>query len=141
MSKNKIEPILIAQGFGKALDHDDFVSVRGLIDPECVYVFGESTLNGPVEIAQSYEQNMIEGRQALDELVWGESVAEAVSPNEFIVYFTDHIKHKGKTFIHRCKQKVTIGDSLRIIRIEHIVDPQEDQRLQNFYEQVGIKKA
>ncbi len=139
MSKNKIKPIDVAQGFGKALDHDDFASVKGLIRPDCVYTVGESTHTGPDAIAASYEQNMTEGRARLDEVVCGQSVVEAVGENEFLIHFTDHIKHKGKSFIHRCKQKITIGDDLRIVRIEFINDDNEAKRLQDFYEQVGVR--
>lgn len=135
---SKVKPIDVAAGFGRALDHDEFDVARGLIDPACVYTIGDATFSGPDEITGSYEKNMIEGRKMLDELIWGESYVEEVTPNEFLIHFTDHIKHKGQSFIHRCKQKITIGESTRIVRIEHIDDPTESSRLKKFYEQVGI---
>ena len=136
---NSIEPVQVAEGFGKALDQDDFSSVKGLIAPDCTYTIGDTSLVGPDDIADSYEQNMLKGRKQLDELVWGDTYVEAISTNEFMIFFTDYIKHKGHSFVHRCKQKVTIGESFRISKIEHVDDENESQRLKDFFEKVGVK--
>lgn len=129
----------IAEAFGESLDQDDFETTKDLLSTDCVYIIGKETLNGLDEICGSYESNMIEGRKKLDELVWGESQVEEISPAEFFVHFTDYLTHKGKSYIHRCKQKVTINPFQRIERIEHIHDPEEQKRLDAFYQSVGLK--
>jgi len=139
VARSKIESIDVARGFGKALDHDDFMSVQGLIDPACVYTIGDTTLHGPQAIADSYRQNMLNGRNKFDELVWGESGVEQLATDVFLLHFTDHIKHCGQSLIHRSRQQITIGTNRRIVRIEHLADAQESARLQEFYRQVGLE--
>ena len=134
-----VTPVQIAEAFGHALDQDDFAKVRTLVDPECIYCIGEKQLVGPDAIASSYQKNMIEGRKTLDELLWGESGVEEVEANEFIIHFTDHIKHKGKSFIHRCQQRITIGDEGTIVQISHIDNQQETEKLKDFFRQVGLE--
>ena len=138
MRRRSDKPVQIAEKFGRALDHDDFGTVKKLVDPECVYSVGENQFTGPDAIAESYETNMLEGREKLDELVWGNSFVEEVEPDEFIIHFTDHIKHKGQSFIHRSKQRITIGPDSEITRIDHVDDPNESVRLKTFFEKVGI---
>ena len=93
---------------------------------------------GPDAITKSYEQNMLDGRKALDELLWGESGVEEVSESEFIVHFTDHLKHNGQSFIHRCQQRVVIGESKMIVEISHIDNESEEEKLQAFLKKVGL---
>ena len=129
----------IARLFGNSLDKDDYQTTHKLLDSDCKYIIGDDVLVGPEEITNSYRNNMIEGRKKLDKLEWGQSKVEELGPNEFYVYFTDYLTHKEKKYIHRCKQKITIGLSDRIIQIEHIDDPDEQARLNQFYESVGLR--
>ncbi len=128
-----------AQTFGTSLDQDDFATARSTLFETCEYVIGEETLRGPVEIAKSYEDNMIAGRKKLDKLEWGNCRIEELSPNEFYVHFTDYLTHKSKEYTHRCKQKVTVNDENKIVRIEHISDQEEQERLDAYYRSVGLK--
>ena len=136
--RGRQEPIQIAEDFGRALDHDDFDTLKELLDPECVYRIGSQELIGPEAIANSYEQNMIEGRKTLDELLWGESGVEEVGAREFIVHFTDHLKHKGQSFIHRCQQRVVVGGNKLIVNISHVANESEEVRLKEFMNRVGL---
>lgn len=128
----------IAALFGSSLDKDEFEITKGLLSQDCQYSIGMKILRGPDEICQSYEQNMIEGRKKLDKLEWGESNIEKISESEYYVHFTDHLGHKGIEHIHRCKQKLTISGEM-IIQIEHIDNMEEQNKLDAFYRQVGLK--
>ena len=130
----------IAETFGTALDHDDFPTTENLIHQDCIYDIGSDIIVGPKEIVSSYEKNMIDGRKKLDELVWGESYVEALNENVFEVYFTDFLKHKGISHVHKCKQTLTITEEGKIIRIDHINLANEPEKLAAFYQQVGIAK-
>ncbi len=125
--------------FGQSLDADDFETTASLLSPDCLYKIGDEALTGPKEICNSYEQNMIEGRKKLDKLEWGKSHVEPLSAAEFYVHFTDYLTHQGKSHIHRCKQKLTINAEGLISKIEHIDDAIEQQKLTEFYQQVGLK--
>ena len=128
----------IAEKFGKYLDHDEFELTKGLLSPDCKYSIGKEIFIGPDTICNSYEQNMIEGRNKLDNLVWGESRIEAIGNSEYFVHFTDYLTHKGIDYTHICKQKLTIHDN-KIIQIEHVEDFDEQKRLNEFYKKVGLK--
>ena len=101
----------IAIQFGNSLDRDDYSATRSVLADECEYIIGEEILFGPIEISKSYEDNMIEG----------------ISASEFYVHFTDYLTHKTKEYIHRCKQRVTVGANNKIVKIEHISDPKEQE--------------
>ncbi|MFK7785832.1 MAG: hypothetical protein AB8B56_11985 [Crocinitomicaceae bacterium] len=128
-----------AQTFGTSLDQDDFATTRSVLSEDCTYIIGEETLHGPIDIAKSYEDNMIAGRKKLDQLEWGECRIEELSPDEFYVHFTDYLTHQSKEYTHRCKQKVSVNDQNEIARIEHISDQEEQDRLDEFYRSVGLK--
>lgn len=125
--------------FGQSLDNDQFEATAKLLAPDCRYAIGDDVLTGPVSICESYERNMIAGRKKLDVLEWGQSRIEAISPSEYFVHFTDYLTHKGKSYTHRCKQKLTVNEGGLITAIEHIHDQEEQDRLDQFYREVGLK--
>jgi len=130
-----------AEKFGQSLDNDDFDLAIELISDDCKYVIGSSTLIGPVKICNSYEQNMIDGRNKLDGLEWGKSRIESISNSEFYVHFTDYLTHKKVKYVHRCKQKLTIDTNGKITNIKHVEDKDEQDRLSRFYAEVGLGDA
>lgn len=113
---------------------------KELLSQECTYLIGDDILIGPDDICNSYEQNMIDGRKKLDVLEWGQSSIEQINASEYYVYFTDYLTHKGKHYIHKCKQKVTVNEKDQISCIEHIHDQEEQDRLDHYYREVGLKK-
>ncbi len=129
----------IAVKFGNSLDKDDFATTKSTLDIACVYVIGNDILTGPDEIVKSYEDNMIEGRKKLDKLEWGQCEIEEINEDEYYVHFTDYLTHNGIQYIHRCKQKLTVGPDNRIVKIEHIDDPLEQESLNSYYKSVGLK--
>jgi len=129
----------IAILFGNSLDRDDYATTRSLLSKDCEYVIGEKIILGPEQISKSYEDNMIEGRKKLNKLEWGQSEIEDLSDTEFFVHFTDYLTHNDKKYIHRCKQKLTVGPNNKIVQIEHISDPVEQEKLNTYYKSVGLK--
>lgn len=127
-----------AQLFGTSLDQDDFATTKTVLSPDCRYLIGEDELVGPVAIAGSYEENMIAGRKKLDQLEWGQCRIEELSPTEFYVHFTDYLTHRSQSYTHRCKQKLTINENGLIVLIQHIDDPEEQAKLNSYYESVGL---
>ncbi len=130
--------IKTAQRFGEYLDADDFEKALKLLSDDCIYEIGEKVLNGPKMIIQSYEENMIEGRKKLDELIWGKSSVEQLDAAVFLVCFTDYLVHKGEKHTHRCKQLLQIIQECQIIEIKHIPNPVEEAKLRDYYLKVGL---
>ncbi len=129
----------IAIQFGQSLDNDEFDLTKKLLSQECKYIIGDDVLIGPDDICSSYEQNMIEGRKKLDVLEWGKSSIESINDSEYYVHFIDYLTHKGKSYIHKCKQLLLINKDGRIASIKHIQDQEEQDRLDNYYKEVGLK--
>jgi len=69
----------------------------------------------------------------------GKSKIEDINDFEFYVHFTDYLTHKSKAYVHKCKQKVTVDSNNKIVKIKHISDPKERERLNNYYKSVGLK--
>jgi len=129
----------VALKFGTTLDADNFTSFKNIIAPECNYHIGDELYVGPDEIAGLYEKNLIEGKAKFDKLVWGKCRIEKVEPDIFEVYFSDFLTHQGITHNYQCKQRITINDSLLVIKIQHIELPNQREALNAFYEKVGLK--
>lgn len=128
----------IAIQFGQSLDNDDFNLTKNLLSQECKYFVGEEILIGPDAICNSYEQNMIEGRNKLDVLEWGKSRIESINDSEYYVHFTDYLTHKGKSYTHKCKQLLSINDKGLVDAIKHIHNKEEQSKLDNYYRDVGL---
>ena len=129
----------VAKRFGTSLDEDDFNTTKTTLSEDCKYIIGNEILIGPENICRSYEQNMQEGRKKLDVLEWGQSWIEPIDETRFYVHFTDYLTPKGQKYIHRCKQRLTISDIGTLNLIEHIFDQEEQNRLDAFYQRVGLK--
>lgn len=131
----------IAAQFGTSLDNDDFERTMTLLSADCSYAIGSETLHGPDAITGSYEANMIAGRKKLDELVWGQSRIEVLENGTCYVHFTDYLTHKGKSYTHRCKQRLEFNAAGKIAHIEHIHDVLEQDRLNAYYRSVGLPES
>lgn len=132
---NKEKAIL----FGYFLDKDLYDDTKKLLAEHCEYDIGNEILKGPDAICHSYESNMIAGKKKMDKLEWGQSRIEEINEQEFYVHFTDYLTHQNCNYTHRCKQKLTFGTHHKIIKIQHIHDEDEQNRLNAFYQSVGIK--
>ena len=121
------------------MNQDDFPAARELLTDDCVYYLGEEVLNGPENICSSYEQNMIKGRKKLDELKWGTSQIEDLGESKYLIHFVDYIKHQGIAYTHKPQQEVTVNSAGKILCIKHMEDPEEQDRLEQYYKKVGLK--
>lgn len=130
----------VAKQFGEYLDEDNFEQFKLLLSVDCNYEIGGQVLNTPETIAGLYEQNLKEGKEKFDELIWGKSRVEQVSENQFDIFFSDFLKHKGVTHNYKCKQRILINADGLVEEIIHLELPGEKEALQRYYEQVGLSK-
>lgn len=128
----------VAKKFGTYLDEDDFEGFKSILAEECIYEIGDQVLKTNSSIAGLYEKNMKEGKQKFDELRWGKSEVQQVSENEFDVYFSDFLKHKGLEHNYKCKQRIIINSKNLVEKIQHMELAGEREALQEFYKQVGL---
>jgi len=128
----------VATAFGTNLDHDNFEATKELLTTDCVYDCNGEKIIGNENIINSYETNMKEGRQKFDQLVWGKCFITPLSSDEYEVHFSDFLTHKGITHNYKCKQKLYINDQFLIYKIIHIELRGEKEKLNNFYQKVGL---
>lgn len=130
---------LAARDFARFLDNDDFENAGKCLADDCVYNIKQQQLKGIQDITNSYKTNMELGRKKLDELVWGKGIVTVLDDSHAEILFTDYLRHAGVSHTHQCKQVVRVDiASGKITEITHHDLPNEIEKLQNFYKQVGI---
>ena len=136
--KNMLDRRTCAEQFGYLLDNDRFEELQRWIAEDCSYDIGSKILLGPLEIAEFYKANMEDGRKKFDELEWGKAVIEEIDDETFDVCFSDFLKHKGIEHRYKCKQRLTVNDDAKVLKIEHLEYPGEKEALIAFKKQVGL---
>ena len=129
---------IVAEKFGKFLDQDDFENFKSILTENCIYEIGDQVLITKDSIAGLYEKNMKEGKAKFDELLWGKSKIKKINENQFDVYFSDFLKHKGIEHNYKCKQRITVSHNNLVEKITHMELPGESESLKKFYNQVGL---
>ncbi|MBI3243132.1 MAG: nuclear transport factor 2 family protein [Chloroflexi bacterium] len=129
-----------ALAFAARLDANDFEAVKPLLAPDCRYDTTDQALTGPEAILKSYRENS-EWAKATLELIDYESRVEESGEETAAVLFADHLTHHGLTHTYRCRQHLTFGPEMTIIRIEHEELPGEREKLDEFFERCGIKRG
>ncbi len=126
--------------FAEALDKDDFALAIGFVVDHCVYDAPSGQIVGAKAIMDSYAQNAAWARKAFDSLEF-KSHVEMRSPVEALIEYTDITEHKGVHHTYRCQQIVTLdGDGL-ICKIRHREIPGQQEALNAFLEEVGVKRT
>ena len=130
-----------AKLFGQYLDDDNFQAVKKLLLENCLYEMGnDKTMISRDQIIDTYQTNMEEGHQKFDKMVWGKSKLKKLNEEEYEVYFSDFLTHKGITHNYQCKQKLVVNDDNLIVKITHLELPEEKEKLNAFYKKVGLDK-
>jgi hypothetical protein len=133
------EVAAVAAALARALDADDFVTVRSLLADDCVYETGRETLRGPEAIVSSYAGASAWARRALDEVRYASEVAPAAGA-EVTVTFTDYLFRAGGGWHrHRCRQTFTVSGG-RVARIVHDEIEGEREALDAYFRACGIER-
>lgn len=116
--------------FARALDGEDYPTVRRLLHDDCEYVCRGETHRGPEAIVESYRSNGDAGRSEFESIVY-ESTVRGVDERTAVVRFVDHLERAGERFTFESEQVVDAeGD--RIVRIEHVDLPGRCEALEAF---------
>ena len=125
----------IAQQFAEALDANNFDAATSLLSQDCIYNINEKEIGGVDEIIDSYRKADAWCKRTLDAYTYESSVDDCGT-----ITFYDHITHGGKSHVHCCKQRISLGNDDHIVKIEHIELPNEQASIEKFFEQVGISR-
>ena len=127
----------IARRFAVALDNDDFDNATELLAVDCTYHIRDEIHRGAGEIIASYRQATEWAHETFDDIEY-ESEVEPLDGHRFVILFLDRLCHCGQSLDHRCRQILTIDDRAKIIDILHEDLPGESERVEVFFESVGI---
>lgn len=132
-----VDVAAIATAFARALDADDFETAATFLAPDCLYVTGAETLDGPRAILESYERNSAWARQNLDAVEY-ESTLVSTNGASASIAFLDRVAKGTETLDHRCRQTYDVDARGLIVRIEHHDLPGEREKLRAFFDKCGI---
>ncbi len=133
-----MDQLTIARFFATALDRCDYDEARRYIAADCRYQINPQELVGPEAIIASYRESAEWGRGVLDQVVY-ESKVQPVG-DHFAVLYIDRVTHHGETHVYRCRQRLWLDDSGRVVRIVHEELPGEREALDEFFERQGVKR-
>ncbi|HKQ57523.1 MAG TPA: nuclear transport factor 2 family protein [Candidatus Eisenbacteria bacterium] len=133
------EAAAVAAALARALDADDFATVRSLLADGCVYETGREVHRGPEAIVGSYAGASAWARRAFDEVRYASEIAPATGA-EVTVTFTDYLlKAGGRWHRHRCRQTFTVSGG-RVARIVHHEIEGEREALDAYFRECGIER-
>lgn len=130
------DDLAVAAAFAGALDREDYKTARSLLDDDCMYLIRGERLVGPDQIIASYKGNGDAASAEFDSIAYSSTVRTG-DERWVVIEFTDEIRHAGRTLVHRCEQRVRVGEPGRIVRVEHIDLPGERERLEGFRRECG----
>ena len=128
----------LATGFARCLDNNDFSGARQYLATDCKYLYEDVELRGPNAILASYEGNYLSAKDFLDEIIF-ESEVEPLEENSVKVHYLDRLRKGDHWHEHRCQQELHFLDG-KISRIGHIDLAGEKEKLNAFFQRVGIKR-
>ena len=128
----------IATKFASMLDRNDFENARRLFASHCVYEMRGEQIVGPDAILASYKASDDFAQSTLDVVHYESHVRE--TDGSIIIGYIDRIQHNGKSLVHRCEQRVEIGEDGLVERIVHCDLPGEVEALNCFFAEGGISR-
>ncbi len=132
------ESVMIAMAFAAALDRSDFAAAAEYLSPDCRYVLGNEVLIGPEAIIASYRKSDEWGKRALDRVIYESEVTQ--DGDRVRVLYIDRITHRGVTHVYRSYQFLWLDESGKITKIVSEELPGERERLDQFFEERGLKR-
>lgn len=123
-----------------ALDADEFDRLTGMLGPGCSYRTPQGVITGAEEIVASYRSNSDWAHETFDMITW-ESECRLEEEGTVLITFIDTTEHLGEHHVYRCQQRVGFDDSSRIVHIEHLPIAEEERKLAEFFERIGVSSA
>lgn len=71
-------------------------------------------------------------------LTGASGVGKTTLRNQLDVYFSDFLKHKGLEHYYKCKQRIHFSSKGLVEKIVHMELPGEREKLNAYYQQVGL---
>ncbi|MHC4780937.1 MAG: hypothetical protein ACYTFG_20385 [Planctomycetota bacterium] len=121
----------IAEHFASALDREDFPAAAKLLDAQVVYYFGSECITGRDRVIAAYRDHSIRARKVFDRIIYSHSL-EATEHRQFLITFIDAIRHRGRPFAHKCRQKIAFNRADLIDLIIHHDLPGEKDKLDTY---------
>jgi hypothetical protein len=132
ISEPETKPIDAVVLLARALDADDFVTVRSLLDPDVSYRIGTELHRGPDTVVQSHWEGSGMARQLFDRVEFDHTVVGLIGDRTVRVDFSDRLEVAGDVFEHHSVQEIVVGDRSAIVSIVDQTVAGQRERLDSF---------
>jgi hypothetical protein len=122
----------------RALDADDFATVRSLLSPDVQYRIGTESHHGPDAVVRSYADGSTLARRLFDRVGFDHTVVGFIADRTVRVDFSDRLEVGGDAFDHHSVQDITVGDGSMITSIVDQPVVGQRERLDAFMEDHGL---
>ncbi len=138
VSEPESAPVDAVVLLARALDEDDFVTVRSLLDPEVTYRIGSELHRGPDAVVQSYSEGSALARHLFDRVGFDHTVVGLVDDRTVRVDFSDRLEVAGDVFDHHSVQDIVVGERSMIVSIVDQPVTGQRERLDGFMRDHGL---
>jgi hypothetical protein len=126
-----------ADAFASSLDREDFDAARTFLDDHCVYYMRDRCISGKDEIIAAYREENRWAKKYMDIVNYCHGL-QRLDFRDFLIVFIDAIRHKGKAYVHKSRQKISFNDAEKIDLIIHYDIAGEKEKLERFNREQGM---
>jgi hypothetical protein len=124
----------------RALDADDFDTLRSLLHPDVIYRIGAEAHRGQDAVIDSYSAGSALARELFDRVVFDHTVLGLVGDRTVRVDFSDRLEAAGAVFDHHSVQDVEVDDEGSVVAIVDKPIAGQRERLDAFMEKHGLTR-
>lgn len=129
-----------ALAWAAALDSDEFDRLPAMLTSSCSYRTPHGVIRGAEEIVASYRSNSHWAHETFDSIEW-DSECRLEPGGTVLITFIDTTDHLGEHHVYRCQQRLWFDETSLIVRIDHLPIAEEERKLAEFLDRVGISSA
>ena len=133
-------PLDVVGQLARALDADDFDTLRSLLHPDVLYRIGTQVHRGQDAVIKSYSAGSALARELFDHVVFDHTVLGLVGDRTVRVDFSDRLEAAGAVFDHHSVQDVEVDDDGSVVVIVDQPVVGQRERLDAFMEKHGLTR-
>jgi hypothetical protein len=121
-----------ATRLARALDAEDYVAARRVLDEQCAYTGGpDGDIIGAEAILASYRAHGKEGNTIFDEIIF-KSEVRALDEHQAVITYLDRVRIGEHWHDYRCRQQIRIDQHGCVVAIRHEDLPGEGEAIKAF---------
>ena len=131
-------PLDVVGRLARALDADDFDTVRSLLHPDVTYRIGHDEHRGPESVVRSYSDGSRRARTLFDEVDFDHTVVGLVNDRTVRVDFADRLQVAEDVLVHHSVQDFEVGQEPSVVSIVDQPVPGQREQVADFLMRHGL---